>query len=49
MAGGEGAGVDRVSEKSIGGRPQAPRVRLHRTVEVTPTGVGIRAGGYPQH
>ena len=47
MAGGESAGVDRVGENSVRGRPKAPAVRLCWTADVTPTGVGIRAAGHP--
>ena len=49
MAGGESTGVDRVGEKYVRGRPQAPAVRLISTVEVTPTGVVIRAAVHPRH
>ena len=31
------------------GFPQAPTVRIYRTAEVTPAGVGIRVVGYPRH
>ena len=45
----ESTGVDRVREKSVGGRPQAPTVRLCRTALVTPVGMGNIAAGHPQH
>ena len=41
--------MNRVGENSVGGFPQAPVVRLRRTSEVTPIGVGIHAAGHPQH
>ena len=44
----EGRGVGGVSEKFGRGGPQAPAVRLCGSVEVTPTGVGIRAAGQPR-
>ena len=44
----EGAGAGVVGEIIVGGCPQAPTVRLRRTAEVTPTGVGIRAVGHPR-
>ena len=39
----EGAALGRVGEDTVGGRLQAPAVRLRRTEEVTPTGVVICA------
>ena len=39
----------RSRKNPIGGRPQAPAVRLRRTAEVTSTGVGICAAGHPRH
>ena len=49
MAGGKGSGVDGVDKNPVGGHTQAPTVRLRRTTEVPPTGVGIRALGHPSH
>ena len=47
MPGLEGAGVGGFGEYIVEGLPQAPSVRLHRTAEVTPTGVVICALGHP--
>ena len=39
--------MDIVGEYAAGGRLQESKVRLGRTAEVTPTGVGICAAGHP--
>ena len=44
----EGRGVGRVCPHIRQGCLQAPAVRICRTVEVIPTGVGIRAAGRPR-
>ena len=49
LAGGEGTGMDGVSESPVGGYLKAPTVRLHKTEKVTPTGVGIHAVGHTPH
>ena len=49
LEGQEGSWMGKVSEDPSGSSPQAPAVRLHRTAEVTPTGVGIRAAVHSQH
>ena len=49
LVGGEVSGVDGVDENHVGGCPQAPAVRSRRTVEVTPTRVGVSAAGHPRH
>ena len=41
------AGVGGVGENNVGGILQARAVRLLRTSEVTPTGMGIRAAVHP--
>ena len=41
--------VERCREDAIGGGPQVTAVRLRRTAEVTPTGVGVHAAGRPRH
>ena len=49
LAGGEGTGVDRVGENTVGGCSQATAFRLCRTKEITPTGLGICAAVHSQH
>ena len=47
LVGGKDKRVDGVCGDTLWGRPKAPAVCLHRTAEVTPTGVRIRAAGDP--
>ena len=49
MAGRESHGMDGFGGDPCRGFPQAPAVRIHRNVEVTPAEVGICAAGYPRH
>ena len=49
LVGGEGSRVDGVIENPVGGCPPAPAVCFHKTEEVAPKGVVIRAAGHPRN